>query len=63
MSDEVAEPMGNRKQYAVRNTASHRVVHTTAAGLASDEALVDAKEQLVGFQDTHPEQAFEVVQL
>lgn len=62
MPDEVAEAPGQRKSYAVRNSSSLRVVHTTTPGLTSAEAKADAEEQLKGFVDTHPEQTFEVVQ-
>lgn len=59
---DVTEAPANRKQYIVRNTVSHRVVHTTVTGLTSDEASADALEQKKGFEEAHPEQTFEVVQ-
>lgn len=60
MSDEA---FANRKQYSVRNSSSHRVVHTTVPGLLSAEAKEDAERQLQGFADTHPEQVFEIVEV
>ncbi len=60
--DDGSEPMANRKQYAVRNASSLRVVHTTTAGLTTANAKAEATDQLAGFVATHPEQTFEIVQ-